>query len=191
MDSGIPPCSKRNPSLKSAFDRPYAGDVHKYFIEVLDYYSELPFNKKPYMKSISVVQSSGTGKSRMVDEAANLLFTIPANLREKLPTGVKAYPPPDVVLRSFFEHHAIKSDELLQAEYAILLKCIFDTAASKVPAVVGSRKGEALAAAWACYLKGGQTVEGVGQPRATFYKEAVAAAESRSKKFPRCLKRWP
>ncbi|CAE6457996.1 unnamed protein product, partial [Rhizoctonia solani] len=183
MDSVRPPRSKRNSSLKSAFEKPYVGDVHKCFIEALDYYSELPVNEKPYMKTISVVQSSGMGKSRMVDEAASLLFTIPANLRETLPTGVKTYPPPDVVLRSFFETHENKSDELLQAEYAILLKCIFDTAASKVPAVVESRKGEALAVAWSCYLKGGQTVEGVGQPRATFYAEAVAAAKSRSKKF--------
>jgi hypothetical protein len=95
-----------------------------------------------------------------------------------LTVSTTAYPPPDVVLRSFFETHENKSDELLQAEYAILLKCIFDTAASKVPAVVENRKGEALAVAWSCYLKGGQTVEGVGQPRATFYAEAVAAAKS-------------
>lgn len=34
----------------------------------------------------SVIQSSGTGKSRMVDEAAKLVFTIPLNLRKQVET---------------------------------------------------------------------------------------------------------
>ena len=35
-----------------------------------------------YATAIALIQSSGTGKSRMVDEQANLVFTIPFNLRD-------------------------------------------------------------------------------------------------------------
>lgn len=34
-----------------------------------------------YSNSAAVIQSSGAGKSRMVDEQAELVFTIPLNLR--------------------------------------------------------------------------------------------------------------
>lgn len=34
-----------------------------------------------FNNTVMIVQSSGTGKSRMVDEAARLVFTLPFNLR--------------------------------------------------------------------------------------------------------------
>lgn len=37
---------------------------------------------KAYSTTVAIVQSSGTGKSRMVDEQANLVFTIPFCLRD-------------------------------------------------------------------------------------------------------------
>lgn len=44
-------------------------------------------DRKPaYSNYVSIVQSSGTGKSRMVDEAAKLVFTIPLNLRKQVET---------------------------------------------------------------------------------------------------------
>jgi hypothetical protein len=35
-----------------------------------------------YSNSVSIIQSSGFGKSRMVDELAQLVFTLPINLRD-------------------------------------------------------------------------------------------------------------
>jgi hypothetical protein len=40
-----------------------------------------------YANYLPIVQSSGTGKSRMVDELAGEVFTIPLNLREADTTG--------------------------------------------------------------------------------------------------------
>ncbi|KAF8761658.1 hypothetical protein RHS01_01192 [Rhizoctonia solani] len=117
------------------------------------------------------------GKSRMIDEAANLVFTIPANIREALPEGIATYPPPDVRLRAYFDYHYNKSDQLLQAEYAILLKHMFATATARVPIVARDRKGSELATAWASYLKDGQADEGVGGNREAFYEAALTAAE--------------
>ncbi|GAB1517064.1 hypothetical protein RhiTH_000107 [Rhizoctonia solani] len=169
--------SLSNRSLLAAFQEPYVGTVHKYFVEALDSYPNLPNQKKLYMRSISVVQSSGMGKSRMIDEAANLVFTIPANIREALPKGITTFPPPDVRLRAYFEYHHSKSDQLLQAEYAILLKHVFAAATARVPTVAGDWKGSELATSWANYLKDGQTDEGVGGNREAFYEAAVTAAE--------------
>ncbi|KAJ1307081.1 hypothetical protein OPQ81_001200 [Rhizoctonia solani] len=137
-----------NRSLQAAFEEPYVGDLHRCFIEVLDAYSELN-NKagtvsKLYNKSICVIQWSGMGKSRLVDEAAKEVFTIPANLREELPMGIEAYPPPDEELRSYFQWHELKSDELLQAEYAILLTEIFDSVKSEVQKTFDDSKRSSL-----------------------------------------------
>ncbi|KAF8758297.1 hypothetical protein RHS01_03159 [Rhizoctonia solani] len=147
--------SLSNRSLLAAFQEPYVGTVHKYFVEALDSYPNLPNQKKLYMRSISVVQSSGMGKSRMIDEAANLVFTIPANIREALPKGITSRSSSVAA-----EIAADKSDQLLQAEYAILLKHVFAAATARVPTVAGDWKGSELATSWANYLKDGQTDEG-------------------------------
>ncbi|CAE6461227.1 unnamed protein product [Rhizoctonia solani] len=169
--------SASNRSLKSAFEEPYLGNVHECFVEALEHYSRYSGAAKLYMKSISVVQSSGMGKSRMVDEATNMIFTIPANLREDLPVGETTYPPPDTALRSHFVDHEKKSNELLQAECAILLKHIFATVTSKLPSVLAKESGLTLAVAWANHLKSQSTTEKVGGEREAFYSQALDAAQ--------------
>ncbi|KAJ1300617.1 hypothetical protein OPQ81_002271 [Rhizoctonia solani] len=149
--------SNGSSTLRAAFQANYQGDAHLYFIRVLNRSSQLP---DLYNKSISIIQSSGMGKSRLVREAANEVFTIPANLREEPGEGIMAYPPPDRKLRSYFEDHESKSDELLQAEYAILLRCIFDTVKKEVS-------------------KDGQDDDKVGENRAKFYKDAVQEARNK------------
>src|SRR5260370_2359227 len=37
---------------------------------------------QPYSSMLSIIQSSGYGKSRMVNEMANCVFTLPFNLRD-------------------------------------------------------------------------------------------------------------
>ncbi|KAF8986633.1 hypothetical protein BDQ17DRAFT_1335503 [Cyathus striatus] len=54
-----------------------------------------------YGNSIPIIQSSGTGKSRMVDEAASFVFTIPFNLRNLDESLALAYPPPDVTVSGY------------------------------------------------------------------------------------------
>jgi hypothetical protein len=44
---------------------------------------------KYYNRSFSIVQSSGMGKSRLVDHSAKSRFTFPFNLHEQMPSGVK------------------------------------------------------------------------------------------------------
>ena len=76
---------------------------------------------QPYNHSISIIQSSGMGKSRLMDTVAELRFCFPINIREPLAPGVSgkaltqsldrnhsdpsssAYPPPDAAVYSYFE----------------------------------------------------------------------------------------
>ena len=42
---------------------------------------------EPYNHSIAIIQSSGMGKSRLVDSIAERKFCFPFNIREHLPSG--------------------------------------------------------------------------------------------------------
>jgi hypothetical protein len=66
-------------ALQSAWRDTYFGDNHRLLFSNIN---AIPRTEKPYSNQITIVQSSGTGKSRMVHEQANLVFTIPFNLRE-------------------------------------------------------------------------------------------------------------
>ena len=66
-------------ALKSAWRDNYHGENHKLLFANIN---RIPRTQKAYSNQIAIVQSSGTGKSRMVHEQANLVFTIPFNLRE-------------------------------------------------------------------------------------------------------------
>ncbi|KAF8747255.1 hypothetical protein RHS01_11366 [Rhizoctonia solani] len=152
--------SSSNGNLQTAFEEPYLGVAHTRFIAALEYYSSYGDNKKPYMKSISVIQSSGMGKSRMVEEAAKTVFTIPANIREPLPRVKK------------------KKRQAASSRICYLLKHIFATAKSKFAYARDYRmnKSLTLAAAWADYLNQDQTPEEVGTERRALYDQAVGAA---------------
>ena len=39
--------------------------------------------RQPYDNFVSIIQSSGTGKSRLVHETAKVIFTLPFNLRSE------------------------------------------------------------------------------------------------------------
>jgi hypothetical protein len=47
---------------------------------------------KQYARYAAIVQSSGTGKSRLVHEVANTIFSIPINLRAPTSAGVTSLP---------------------------------------------------------------------------------------------------
>jgi len=49
----------------------YQGDFHKLFVQGLDDYEKIYDPKKHFGRIIPVIQSSATGKSRMVKEVGN------------------------------------------------------------------------------------------------------------------------
>lgn len=79
------------PALHSAFTGQYIGRYHEVFVGTLNDYivrGAGPPAAAPYSMTISVVQSSGMGKSRLIQAASTLVFTLPINLRQDLPHGV-------------------------------------------------------------------------------------------------------
>lgn len=60
-----------------AWNQEYLGDCHTNLYNNINNMD----TSEPYSSIVAILQSSGTGKSRMVDELAKLIFTIPMNIR--------------------------------------------------------------------------------------------------------------
>ncbi|CAE6450852.1 unnamed protein product [Rhizoctonia solani] len=182
------PSSDSNGSFVSTFETDYRGDSAQTFINVTNHYaheSASSADVKPYNKAISVIQSSGMGKSRMVDEVGDSVFTIPANLREKLAEGLQAYPPADEELREYLEDNFGKGDNQIQAKYAAFIMAVCDTTKAKLESLFKAQdlKGSELAKAWAGHLKYGQSDDEVGENRRQFYRDVIALANKHISEF--------
>lgn len=66
-------------AIDDTWNREYIGDCHKLLLKNINDLDRGLF----YSNTTSIIQSSGTGKSRMVDEQAKLVFTIPFNVGTK------------------------------------------------------------------------------------------------------------
>ncbi|KAI0255372.1 hypothetical protein BJV78DRAFT_761238 [Lactifluus subvellereus] len=67
-----------------------------------------------YARFCSIVQSSGMGKSRLLDEFSKSHTLIPINLR---PEKTHGFPPPDVAVRVFLTKHDSYDPEIQQKSY--------------------------------------------------------------------------
>ncbi|KAJ3907398.1 hypothetical protein F5879DRAFT_525004 [Lentinula edodes] len=83
--------------------RGYLGDYDKLLLQNMDS-SQSPGD---YGNVAAIVQSSGYGKSRTVDEIAKQVFTIPMNVRNPIDTSFGAYPPPDLELHEFLANSGL------------------------------------------------------------------------------------
>lgn len=63
--------------VREAFQVPYVGNIHDILYRNICAMTRTSI----YSTTVPIVQSSGTGKSRMVDELAKKVFTIPFCLR--------------------------------------------------------------------------------------------------------------
>ncbi|KAH9926363.1 hypothetical protein B0H21DRAFT_764196 [Amylocystis lapponica] len=87
---------KEEQTIERAWNVEYQDDHHVMLYEAICDMKR----DTPYTNTVSIIQSSGTGKSRMVDEQAKLVFTIPFNLRDMQESedGL-AFPYPDCDVR--------------------------------------------------------------------------------------------
>ncbi|RXW21500.1 hypothetical protein EST38_g4358 [Candolleomyces aberdarensis] len=116
-----------------------------------------------YANFVTVCQSSGTGKSRMVDELGQYIFTIPFNVRAD--EGGGAYPLPDEEVRDYLA-------PTVSYEEAYIQRCqiFFSTLFRAISGFLIRCKGEGslsalqLAHVWRLFL---------GENRGTFYSELV------------------
>ncbi|KAI0044973.1 hypothetical protein FA95DRAFT_1608076 [Auriscalpium vulgare] len=91
-------------TIKS-WNTPYLGCVKDVFISTLRRHMD---RKNIYARSVPMIQSSGTGKSRLLDEVAKEIVVIPMNLR----SGSQGYPPPDHDLRSWWSLFTLATDRI-------------------------------------------------------------------------------
>ncbi|CAE6362278.1 unnamed protein product [Rhizoctonia solani] len=169
--------SSSDSNLKAAFEKPYQGEAATLFILTLHQlrrsYAGQPAADQPYNWSLAVIQSSGMGKSRMIDQSSLSVFTLPINIREEPPEGKKAYPPSDKGVCQFFDDCQKMDDARQQIVYAIFLRVLFTKTLDLVNTEFQRLNGHRLAEAWALYLKSGETEDQVGENRREFYSSVV------------------
>ncbi|KZV96307.1 hypothetical protein EXIGLDRAFT_431445 [Exidia glandulosa HHB12029] len=84
----------------AAWKTPFRGDMEYVLLQsIRKEYQNSEDSRAEYGNTVTILQSSGTGKSRMVDEMRHLVFTLPFNLREN--NTQLSYPPADDRIRDY------------------------------------------------------------------------------------------
>ncbi|KAF8648748.1 hypothetical protein AX16_006189 [Volvariella volvacea WC 439] len=108
---------------------------------------------KPYGNFVSFVQGSGTGKSRMVDEMANLVFTLPLNLRSKGESNLLAYPhPDDDIVREYLTEEKSWYEKQRAHCFAFFYELFTETLNEFTSLELGNAEPEEKAKAWRAHL---------------------------------------
>ncbi|KAF8806748.1 hypothetical protein BYT27DRAFT_7223930 [Phlegmacium glaucopus] len=104
--------------LDVAYNKPFVGNAAIDFVTFLDNTdNRIRYGKlQVYAKIISVLQSSGMGKSRMLTEVGSRIFTLPICLRHP---GSPGYPLSDSDVYYYFEQITTDNDMSLTAHSAI------------------------------------------------------------------------
>jgi hypothetical protein len=152
---------------------------------------ELVSNELSYGPYCSIVQSSGMGKSRLVDQFAKTNFLIPLNLREGIANeGVSSFsimtsspmfigfPPPDNVIRDLLTRPGNDENKI----YPRMLHFLFELF-EKTSRVIADDLGEVMTRsqriiAFRDFMTNGQNADGAGKTRQKFYDEIAATVET-------------
>ncbi|PCH34752.1 hypothetical protein WOLCODRAFT_155409 [Wolfiporia cocos MD-104 SS10] len=119
----------------------------------------------PYSNTMPIIQSSGTGKSRMVDEMAKSIFTLPFKLA---PTGVDGatYPASDAAIREYLCHaNKYTERDFVIARYLVFFASLLSVVAEEVNHIWGDSP-RVLPSEWRAHLE-------TDDKRASLYRRAV------------------
>ncbi|KAH9015313.1 hypothetical protein EDB84DRAFT_1567750 [Lactarius hengduanensis] len=128
-----------------------------------------------YARYYSIVQSSGMGKSRLLDEFSKKHFMIPINLR---PEDARGFPPADDVVRDFLTHVDKKNKNmhvlsLSRANH--FFHALFLTTA-EVVANFHIRSRAKRIRHFRAIMSEGQSMSSSGPKRSQFYKDVITKA---------------
>ena len=142
-----------------------------------------------YMSHVSIIQSSGSGKSRLVDEVAKDIFTIPFNIRDvdgELRVSFRhtrshikaldsAYPPADDAVHDLLVSWAnqAKGSALLRRLHGFLLAVFTETAVELNTSSLEASPQDSFAGRWRQYLD-----HNGRENRAKLYKRIIERAVS-------------
>ncbi|KAI0253034.1 hypothetical protein BJV78DRAFT_235120 [Lactifluus subvellereus] len=127
------------------------------------------------MSFCSIIQSSGMGKSRLVDEFSKNHFLIPINLREE---GSQGFPPADVAVRKFLTQFDKKDKNMQEKSYSrachFLLKLFIHTKDTITTLGADNKKDRIVK--FRDFMSEGQKFDEVGKKRKNFYARVVKLA---------------
>jgi hypothetical protein len=144
-----------------------------------------------YTPFCSIVQSSGMGKSRLLDELSKEYFLIPINLREPGSTGAYAtispfspitimslgYPPPDVSVRNLLTTSKSAGDAYIGSLYFLLT--LFERTTRVITEDLKDAPDRSTRITkFREFMTNGQNKDGVGEQRWKFYPEIVNEVEN-------------
>ncbi|KAI0773647.1 hypothetical protein C8Q74DRAFT_1438109 [Fomes fomentarius] len=148
--------------VEKAWDSPFIGNSHHVLIANVRamYTASLQAanganDRMVDMSCTSIVQSSGSGKSRMVDEVAKHIFTIPFNIREAAETKAGAWPPPDNSTRDWLLSQTHVGEEgRLSRRYLCFFRAVFEQTTEFVRELVQLHEIQqgSFASCWGKYL---------------------------------------
>ncbi|KAF8340891.1 hypothetical protein F5887DRAFT_1225901 [Amanita rubescens] len=119
---GMPSNYPLLPEVRSAWETRYQGSHPQLLFNNI---CNMKNRQNQYSNQVAVIQSSGTGKSRMVDELAKLVFTIPFNLGLDQEAAKGAFPVPDRGIRDYLLNVPRRSDFDAKMHYMIFLGAVF------------------------------------------------------------------
>ncbi|KAG7089269.1 hypothetical protein E1B28_010967 [Marasmius oreades] len=161
--------------FKEAFEKDYCTPNPGILLRAMDEY-DLGM-RRPYNRSFSVVQSSGMGKSRLMDHSATLRFAIPFNLHEDMESGA-TYPPFDYEVRKFLTTEFEREVDAITRPLVFLQALFNETVAELQSQKTKITKGtpQEIASKWYKWMNVGSTVDNVGTNRTMLYDRVVAKA---------------
>ncbi|TDL16546.1 hypothetical protein BD410DRAFT_755314, partial [Rickenella mellea] len=155
-----------------SWQTPFKGDTHRALWQHaagnMGGNGQLP----TYAKYTSLVQSSGMGKSRAIDEMSKEHFVIPINLRAPRTAG---FPAPDTTIQHYLVAELDREQTIIRM-HAFLI-ALFEVTTETVIKLYGEGiERESLHSAFRNYMTEGQTMSAQGKKRSDFYKEVEARA---------------
>ncbi|QRV99088.1 hypothetical protein RhiJN_27107 [Ceratobasidium sp. AG-Ba] len=133
MKPKVSPQSPPNPSgvdradvTSKAWDTPYLGNADR-LLEHAIHDMNRDRGSDAHANFVPIVQSSGTGKSRAVDQVARRVFTIPFNLRES--HDMTGFPPADPHMNSFILPQASETTSEIYSRYFLFFHTLFECVA--------------------------------------------------------------
>ncbi|PCH44720.1 hypothetical protein WOLCODRAFT_105540 [Wolfiporia cocos MD-104 SS10] len=138
-----------------------------------------------YANYVAVVQSSGTGKSRTIDEMSKKHFVIPMNLRRDGSSGTSRFPSPDIDAREYLLDRGYPNGEHSRQEdvsrrICAFLTALFEEANHEVKKFLEKTIDageEAVATHFRELMTTGQSAFGQGMARIEFYDRVVKRAK--------------
>ncbi|KAM6495554.1 hypothetical protein JOM56_008260 [Amanita muscaria] len=133
-------------------------------------------NPAIYARYAAILQSSGMGKSRMIDELSKKHLVLPINLRPSSDTG---FPAADEDVRTFLTVDEAQKDNAHRRSHAFLV-ALFTTARSYLQDIdqhiTDEQRHETIAQKFRLLMTAGQTFNHQGGKRREFYSAVVKHA---------------